>query len=67
MHQSLRRLEKRQLLYTSYFETPKTESSTRTFYADSALLSYLRTLRAAQAADEMKRETARIFERIVGK
>ena len=37
-----------------YFETPKTESSTRTFYADAALLAYLRTLKAAQAKDEMR-------------
>ena len=44
----------RQLLYTSYFETPKTETSERTFYADSSLLSYLRTLKAAQATDEMR-------------
>ena len=38
----------------SYFETPKTESSTRTFYADAALLVYLRALKAAQAKDEMR-------------
>ena len=37
-----------------YFETPKTESSTRTFYADAALLAYLRSLKAAQAKDEMR-------------
>ena len=38
----------------AYFETPKTESSARTFYADAALLVYLRTLKAAQAKDEMR-------------
>ena len=38
----------------SYFETPKTESSARTFYADAALLAYLRSLKAAQAKDEMR-------------
>lgn len=37
-----------------YFETPKTESSARTFYADTALLVYLRALKAAQAKDEMR-------------
>ena len=37
-----------------YFDTPKTESSARTFYADVALLAYLRTLKAAQAKDEMR-------------
>ena len=37
-----------------YFETPKTESSARTFYADAALLTYLRSLKAAQAKDEMR-------------
>lgn len=37
-----------------YFETPKTESSARTFYADTALLAYLRTLKAAQAKDEIR-------------
>ena len=38
----------------NYFETPKTESSARTFYADAALLVYLRALKAAQAKDEMR-------------
>ena len=38
----------------AYFETPKTESSARTFYADATLLAYLRTLKAAQAKDEMR-------------
>ena len=38
----------------SYFETPKTESSTRTFYADAALLAYLRSLKMAQARDEIR-------------
>ena len=37
-----------------YFETPKTESCARTFYADAALLVYLRALKAAQAKDEMR-------------
>ena len=37
-----------------YFETPKTESSARTFYADATLLTYLRSLKAAQAKDEMR-------------
>ena len=37
-----------------YFETPKTESSARTFYADAALLAYLRSLKTAQAKDEMR-------------
>ena len=37
-----------------YFDTPKTESSARTFYADVALLAYLRTLKAAQAKDEIR-------------
>ena len=37
-----------------YFETPKTESSARTFYADAALLAYLRSLKAVQAKDEMR-------------
>ena len=38
----------------AYFETPKTESSTRTFYVDAALLAYLRILKATQAKDEMR-------------
>lgn len=37
-----------------YFETPKTENSARTFYADAALLAYLRSLKAAQAKNEMR-------------
>ena len=37
-----------------YFDTPKTESSARTFYADAAFLAYLRTLKAAQAKDEIR-------------
>ena len=37
-----------------YFETPKTESSARTFYADAAFLAYLRPLKAVQAKDEMR-------------
>lgn len=36
-----------------YFDTPKTETSTRTIYADAVLLSFLRTLRATQAKEEM--------------
>ena len=37
-----------------YFDTPKTESSIRTFYADTYFLSYLRTLKTTQAANEMR-------------
>ena len=44
----------RQLCRTRYFETPKTETGVRSFYADSDLIAYLRTLKAAQAKDEMR-------------
>ena len=37
-----------------YFETPKTDTSVRTFYADDTLLSYLRTLRASQKKEELR-------------
>ena len=37
-----------------YFETPKTDTSARTFYADDTLLSYLRTLRASQKKEELR-------------
>lgn len=43
----------RQRQRTGYFDTPKTTTSTRTFYADAAFLSYLRTLKARQAKQEM--------------
>ena len=43
----------RQRQRTGYFDTPKTTTSTRTFYADTAFLSYLRTLKARQAKQEM--------------
>jgi len=43
----------RQRSVNGYFDTPKTETSTRTIYVDADLLSYLRTLRAAQAKEEM--------------
>ena len=44
----------RQRVYRGYFETPKTTTSTRTFYADAVLISYLRTLKASQAKEEMR-------------
>lgn len=44
----------RQRQRTGYFETPKTPTSARSFYADTALLSYFRTLKAAQAKQEMR-------------
>ena len=37
-----------------YFDTPKTDTSTRSFYADVILLAYLRTLKAAQTKEEMR-------------
>ena len=37
-----------------YFDTPKTPSSIRTFYADVVLLAYLRALKSGQAKDEMR-------------
>lgn len=44
----------RQLHEAHYFGTPKTEDSTRTFYADETLLAYLRKLKARQKTDEMR-------------
>lgn len=44
----------RQRVRRGYFDTPKTDSSTRTIYADTELLSYLRALKATQAKDEMR-------------
>ena len=44
----------RQRTESGHFDTPKTESSVRTFYADEALLSYLRTLRSAQLENQMR-------------
>lgn len=44
----------RQRLREGYFETPKTATSTRTFYADAALLSFLRVFKASQARDELR-------------
>lgn len=43
----------RQRLRRNYFDTPKTETSTRSFYADASLISYLRSLKATQAANEI--------------
>ena len=44
----------RQRLATGYFDTPKSESSIRTFYADPVFLSYLVTLKARQAREELR-------------
>ena len=44
----------RQRQRTGFFESPKTATSARSFYADAAFLSYLRTLKAAQAKQEMR-------------
>jgi len=44
----------RQRTESGHFDTPKTESSVRTFYADEALLSYLRALRSAQLENQMR-------------
>lgn len=44
----------RQRVSLGYFETPKTATSARIFYADAMLLAYLKTLKAAQARDEMR-------------
>ena len=38
----------------NYFDTPKTSSSVRTFYADPVLLAYLRALKTAQSKDELR-------------
>ena len=44
----------RQRIQAGYFDTPKTETSARIFYVDAFFLSYLRTLKAAQAKDELR-------------
>ena len=44
----------RQRQRQNYFDTPKTDTSTRNFYADGILLAYLRTLKAAQTKEEMR-------------
>ena len=44
----------RQRQKRGYFDTPKTISSRRTFYADNAFLSYLKTLKAMQSMQEMR-------------
>ena len=43
----------RQRLATGHFDTPKSESSIRTFYADPVFLSYLSALKARQAREEL--------------
>ena len=43
----------RQRLATGHFDTPKSESSIRTFYADPVFLSYLAALKARQAQEEL--------------
>lgn len=43
----------RQRLATGHFDTPKSESSIRTFYADPVFLSYLAALKARQAREEL--------------
>jgi len=42
-----------QRLATGHFDTPKSESSIRTFYADPVFLSYLAALKARQAREEL--------------
>ena len=44
----------RQRIQAGYFDTPKTATSARVFYIDAYFLSYLRTLKAAQAKDELR-------------
>ena len=44
----------RQRQRRNYFDTPKTDTSIRDFYADVLLLSYLRMLKAAQMKEEMR-------------
>ena len=44
----------RQRLRRNYFDAPKTETSTRSFYADASLISYLRSLKATQATNEIR-------------
>lgn len=44
----------RQRCIEDFFDTTKTETSVRTFYADASFLSYLHTLKRKQAQDEMQ-------------
>ncbi|WP_424152023.1 tyrosine-type recombinase/integrase [Selenomonas noxia] len=44
----------RQRFEEGYFDTPKTESSARVFYADASFIAYLRALRAEQAEHQMR-------------
>ena len=44
----------RQRLRAGYFDTPKTATSTRTFFADALLLTYLRALKKEQTKDELR-------------
>ena len=44
----------RQRLQSGYFDTPKTATSTRTFYADALFLTYLRALKKEQTKDELR-------------
>ncbi|WLD83478.1 tyrosine-type recombinase/integrase [Selenomonas dianae] len=44
----------RQRIPAGYFDTPKTTTSTRTFYADAFFLSYLRALKKEQMKDELR-------------
>ena len=44
----------RQRIQAGYFDTPKTETSARTFYVDALLLSYLRALKKEQTKDELR-------------
>ena len=44
----------RQRFEAGYFDTPKTESSARVFYADASFIAYLRALRAEQAEHQMR-------------
>ena len=44
----------RQRVQHGYFESPKTATSARVFYADAILLAYLKAFKASQAEDEMR-------------
>ena len=44
----------RQRIPAGYFDTPKTATSTRSFYADTFFLSYLRALKKEQMKDELR-------------
>lgn len=44
----------RQRIQAGYFDTQKTKTSARTFYADALLLSYLRALKKEQTKDELR-------------